>query len=147
MSMSRADAASYLAASLAELLTDAGLDNLDESGDLAEPIDDALLLTGTAYGDLATATVADADALGFRKVLRWTALARIREAVAHRVDVTLDGPNMSKRRSQIVGHLDRLTADAKAAADPYVTVTADGGAWSLATISTDWIEPDTEAVA
>ena len=54
-------------------LADVGL--TDESGGLKEIIDDALLMMGTAYGDLATAQ--PGDAVGYRAALRYVALTRI----------------------------------------------------------------------
>jgi hypothetical protein len=138
--MGRAESATYLASSLAELLSDAGLATTDTAGDLKEPIDDALLLTGTAYDDLATATVAGVDVIGYRKVLTYTALLRIRGAIAHRVDVALDGPTMSKRRSQAAQALDRLVAEAKAAAEPFIANGASG-TWGSGTITLDYLEP------
>lgn len=139
--MDRSSSADYLAGTLAQLLTDAGLDATDDPGGLKEIIDDALLMTGTAYDELATATVASADVLGYRAVLRFAGLLRIRDAIAHRVDITLDGPQMSKRRSQATTALDKMIEQAKAAADPFIT---DSGSWGTGTfVLGDWIEPVT----
>lgn len=134
--MTRAQSASYIAGTMAELLTDAGLGNEDVPGELGEVIDDALLMTGTAYDDLATAEVTD-DIGGYRKVLRLCGLMRVREAIAHRVDLSMDGPSMSKSRSQAVKALDKLVEDAKAAATPYIV----SGEWGFGAIYFDYQEP------
>lgn len=136
MPMTRAAAATYVAGSFSQLLTDAGMGNADEAGELAEVIDDALLMTGVAYGDLATATVADADVLGFRKVLAYAALLRIADARADRASsVSLDGPSMSKtwNRDSFQKRIDA----AKEAAAPYVV----SGEWGSGTIAFDYLEP------
>lgn len=138
MTMNRADSASYLAGTLAQWLTDAGLAATDSAGALKEVIDDALLMTGTAYADLATATVADADVFGYRKVLRYTGLLRIQDAIGSRVDLQLDGPQMSKSRSQAVRQIDKIVGDAEKQAAPFIVST---GQWSEGTISLDYQEP------
>lgn len=139
MSMSRADSASYLAGTLAQWLTDAGLTAADTSGNLKEPIDDALLMTGTTYSDLTTATVADTDVPGFRKVLKYTGLLRIQDAIGSRVDLQLDGPQMSKSRSQAVKSIAEIIKTAKESAEPFITTS---GAWSQGTVALDYLEPE-----
>lgn len=139
MSMSRADATSYLAGTLAQLLSDAGLGSTDTAGALKEPIDDALLATGTDYADLASATVANADVVGFRLVLDYTGVLRCYRAIAHRVDVQLDGPQMSKTRSQAVRQLEKLVDDARKAAEPHMSAASSD--WGFGTIDLDFIEP------
>lgn len=138
MSMSRSDALAYLSGTLAQWITDAGLTAADTTGNLKEPIDDALLMTGTAYADLATATVADDDALGYRKVLKYTGLLRIQDAIGARVDISLDGPQMSKSRSQAVKSLAEIVKAAKADADVFIVST---GTWDSGSIALDYIEP------
>lgn len=140
MSMTRADSLAYLAGTLAQWLTDAGLASTDSAGALKEPIDDALLMTGTAYADLEDATVADADIYGYRKVLRYTGLLRIQDAIGSRVDLQLDGPQMSKSRSQAVRQIAGFVDDAKKAADPFIIVAT--GTWESGTITLDFIEPE-----
>lgn len=122
MGMSRADARDYLAGTLTQLLADAGLPPVDAPGGLAEPIDEALLLTGTAYADLAAATVPDAAVVGFRRVLRYTGLKRAQDAVLHRVDIALGDPNVSKKRQQIVANLEKAIATALKDAEQFVVV-------------------------
>lgn len=139
MSMSRADSASYLAGTLAQLLADAGLAATDTAGGLKEPIDDALLATGTDYADLASATVANTDVVGFRLVLDYTGILRCYRAIAHRVDIQLDGPQVAKSRSQAVRQLEKLVDDARKAADPHMS--ASNSDWGFGSIDLDFIEP------
>lgn len=136
--MDRSAAADYLAGTLAQLLTDAGLDATDDPGALAEIIDDALLMVGTAYDDLATATVASSDALGFRKVLSYAGLLRLYDAILNRVDITLSTPSVSKSRSQFVRQMENRIRFARDAAEPFI---ADSGQWGTGTISFDYLEP------
>lgn len=139
MAMTRADSADYLAGTLAQLLTDAGLDDSDDPGGLKEIIDDALLMVGTAYDDLATATVASADVLGYRAVLRYAGLLRTYDAILNRVDIQASTPSVSKNRSQFVRQMENRIRLAKEAAEPFIT---DSGAWGSGTFTLgDWIEP------
>jgi hypothetical protein len=129
MGMTRADAITYLAGKLGVLLADAGI--APNAAGLGSVVDDALLLTGVAYADLATATVADADVIGFRAVLIYQALQAALDAVVNRVSYSksLGTPSVSKSesRNQIVDNLTKRLALAKAAADPYVVEVGDGG--------------------
>lgn len=137
MAITRENAADYLAGMFAEQLTDAGIGSTDVAGSLKEPIDAALRLTGTAQGDLATATVDDADAIGFFAVLDFTMLTRLQRAIIARVDIQLDGPQMSKARSQAVKNIAAAVESAKKAADPYMIT----GEWGIGTIALDYLEP------
>lgn len=138
MSITRTNAADYIAGMFAQQLTDAGLATTDTTGALKEPIDTALRLTGTSHADIATATVSDADAVGFFAVLDYTALLRIQRAILLRVDLQLDGPQMSKSRSQAVRQIERAVDDAKKAADPFIV---ESGEWGYGTITLDYLEP------
>lgn len=135
MGMTRAAAAQYLAGTLAELLTDAGLGNDDASGELGEVIDDALLMVGTAYSGLATATVADADVLGFRRVLTYAALLRIDQARGDRASSFSEGGTSASWSRD--GWSKRLEA-AATAAKPFIT---GSGEWGSGTLTLDFIEP------
>ena len=136
--MSRENAADYLAGTLTQLLTDAGLAATDDPGALKEIIDDALLMVGTAYDDLATASVANADVLGFRKVLSYAGLLRVYDAILNRVDFNISSPGISKSRSQFVRQMENRIRFAREAAEPFI---ADSGQWGTGTISFDYLEP------
>lgn len=134
MSMSRSDAATYVASSFSQLLTDAGMGSDDETGELKEVIDDALLMTGVAYGDLATATVANGDILGFRAVLKYAALLRIADARGDRAsNISEGGTSVAWNRSDFQKRIDA----AQAAAGPYVV----SGQWGSGAITFDYLEP------
>ena len=138
MALTRSDMAAYLAGSLAELLTDAGLGTDDSPGELKEPIDRALLMTGTAYADLATATVSDADALGFLAVLEYAALLRIDAARGDRAtSLSAGGTSVSWARDAWGKRLEA----ARVAASPYLVGSGQWASGSL--VLGDWIEPVT----
>ena len=139
MAFDRAAAAAYLAGSLAELLADAGLGTDDDPGELAEVIDDALLMTGVAYDDLASATVASADVLGFRRVLTYAALLRIDAARGDRASqISAGGTTVAWTR--VSSWQARLDA-AEKAARPFMVGTGQWASGSL--VLGDWIEPVT----
>lgn len=130
MAMTRDDAIEYVADVLGPLLTEAGI-SADSAG-LGSVLDDALLLVGTAYGDLATAEIDDSDVIGFRAVLRYSALLKAQDALLNRVNtsVSLGTPSVSKstQSAQIVQSLAARIDKAKAEAAPYLTATA-GDSW------------------
>mgnify|MGYP001575542749 CR=1 FL=1 len=137
MGMTRADARTFVAATLAEALADAGLGTTDVSGALKEVIDSALLATGTSYDSLATAEVASADVIGYRAVLEYAGLKRCYDAILARVDIQLDGPQMSKSRSQAVRQMENRIRVAKDAATPYLS----SGDFAVGTVTFDFLEP------
>jgi hypothetical protein len=139
--MTRANARDFLAGVYAQQLTEAGLTAEDNAANLGPVIDEALLVLGTSYDDLATAEVASADVQGYRALLRYFGLSRVLDAVMNRVDVTLDGPQMSKRRSQYVEALQkRLDVLAKDATNYGLVI---GPTWQAATtMNFDIFEPD-----
>lgn len=134
--MDREASADYLAGSLANWFTETGIAATDDPGSLAEIIDDALLAIGTAYDDLATATVTD-DIAGYRKVLRYMGLLKIQSAYI-RADVSLSTPGVSKRYGSVSDGLAKAIAAAKTEADPFISTTGD---WGFGAISLDFIEP------
>lgn len=138
MAVTREDAADHAADWFAEQLTDAGIEPTDDPGGLKGAIDAALRLTGTAQGDLATATVDDSDATGFFAVLDYTTLLRLQRAILLRVDLQLDGPQMNKTRSQAVRQIEKAVDDARDAAKPFMTSSNE---WGTGVIVGDWLEP------
>jgi glucose-6-phosphate isomerase len=138
MSWDRADAATYLASTLSTWLTQAGLGNEDDLGQLKEPIDDALLLMGTGEDDLETATIS--DTFGFRKVLRYTALLRIWDAFGDRVSAISIGGPASVSKSFDLKRFDDMIRAAKEAADPFITATTSN-VYVMTSINYDYLEP------
>ena len=122
--MTRDDAITYVADRLGTLLTDAGI-ALNRDG-LASIVDDALLLTGTAYADLETATVADVAVVGFRVVLNFVAIRAAYDAVINRVDVRLGTPSVEKTRSQMVRQLEQRYRFALDEVQPYLVEVGSG---------------------
>lgn len=135
--MDREASANYLAGVLAQWLTATGLDAFDDPGSLAEIIDDALLAVGVEYSDLATAEVTS-NIAGYRLVLRYVGLLRVQSAYI-KPDLALDGPQMSKRYGEVLKSLAEAVKAAKAAADDHITI--DSGAWSITSISGNYLEP------
>ncbi len=123
--MDRSAAYTYLTRQFKTLFSDAGIDYNDPQA-LDQLVDDALLMTGVPAGDLATAIVPDADVLGFRDVLRYTALRSAYDAVVNRVDVQMSDPNVTKNRSQFVKQLEEAVKRALAAATPYMVEATPG---------------------
>lgn len=138
--MSRAAAVTLLGGIYAQQLTEAGLTATDDAANLGPAIDDALLALGTSYDDIATATVASADAQGYRVLLGYFGLARILNAVTHRVNISGGNPSASKSSSQYPDRLRAQLADmAKQAANYGLSV---GATWQGATtIDFDFLEP------
>lgn len=145
MPVTRAAAITFLGGALSQQLVESGLTATDDDANMKPVIDDALLSIGAAYADLATATAADADAYGYRVLLRYYGLTRILDAVLNRVDVTMSDPQISKRRSQMVDALQQRIASLAGEAANYGAVT--GPTWQPAvSINLDYLEPDLSAV-
>lgn len=141
MGMNRQAALNFLGGVYAQQLTEAGLTATDDAANLGPAIDDALLTLGTSYDDLATAEVDAADVTGYRVLLRYFGLARIHDAVVNRVDMQLDGPQMSKNRSQYVRQLAARLDDLRKEAANYGLTT--GPTWQVPTsINLDIFEPE-----
>ena len=119
--MDREAAFGYLDRSLSFTASEMGVtgDTLATVHELAT--DDALLSSSVAYADLATGSVATEKALGFRVLLTYFGLVRLHEAVTASVDVSIDGPQASKRFSQYVAALERRIAGLKDDAASYAT--------------------------
>lgn len=145
MALTRAAARARLAATFAELLSEAGVVDADVDGGLKEPIDDALRDLGVAEADLGD-DIADADIRGFLALARYYVLARVYDAVLWRVDASIALPSQSKSRSQFPKELREAIKDAKAAAMAYGLSAANS--WQAAgALSTDYLEPAAEEVA
>lgn len=145
MGMTRLNAITFLGGALSQQLTEAGLTATDDPANLGSVIDDALLTLGVSNAALATAEVADADARGYRVLLRYYGLTRILDAVLDRVDVTMSDPQISKRRSQMVDALQKRIEALKDEAANYGAVI--GPSWQLpVSIDLDFLEPNLTTV-
>ena len=107
--MTRADIVGYIAARLGSLVSEAGLAPSDTTGNLKEPLDDALRVMGYAEADIATANPTDT-----RYVLicaRYQTLLRIQEAIADRFDVSVGGDSF--KLQQVIDNVEKLLAKAR----------------------------------
>jgi hypothetical protein len=116
-----------------------GIENSDESGHLKEPIDSTLMALGVAYGDLESGTIADGDEHKAIAIARYQGLQAIADAAATWVDVTLDAPNTSLKRSQFVTNIEKALVRAKADAEPFMETVASS--WGMGILTLDYIEP------
>jgi hypothetical protein len=141
MSMSRADAVTFLAGIYAQQLTESGITATDDAANLGPVIDEALLTLGTSYDDLATAAVESADVPGYRVLLRYFGLSRIYEAVMHRVNISGGNPSASKSAGDYPKELRAALEILKVQAAQYGLVS--GAGWqAVSSISFDFLEPD-----
>jgi len=105
-----------------------------------DAINQALRALGTLQGDLPTATVLDAQVSDSIALAEYYSLQRFARALALQVDITLDAPVESKKRSQMFTQVTALLALARA------DVKARGyldQSWELGRLSLDFIEPIT----
>jgi hypothetical protein len=152
--MNRAAAVTYLTGLYGSganaLLSLADMTGEDTTGNLKEPIDDALLLMGTAYDDLATATVTSTIP-GYLAALRYTALRRIiaglnaksQQGVAQvGQGVSLDVREWIKR---LQGELAAAAAEARQEGVAIGILDTSGmwptGTFALTGINLDYLEP------
>jgi hypothetical protein len=138
MSWDRADAATFLASTLSTWLTQAGLGNEDDLGQLKEPIDAALRMMSVAEGDLATASVD--NVFGYIQVLRYAALMRISDAFGDRPTSKSHGGPASLSKTYDNKRLDDMIAAAEAAAAPFITATTSN-VYAMSAINHDYLEP------
>lgn len=129
MALTREQVASYAGDEFAQLLTDAGLTAIAE-GDLKTTLDRTFRLLGITTAEVPTDREAD-----FLLVFDWAMLSRIERAIAGRVDLTVDGPNQSKRYSQAVTQVRQLKDDAWRWAQPLVQQSEEADDWDVGTIS------------
>lgn len=142
MALSRATAASTVAAENTELFALLGVGTDDQSGELKEPIDAALRAIGVAEADLATATVADGDVAGFMAYLTWRVLLRLKRAAIGRAKkIAATGVGVSKDYGDVGAEIDRLIADIVGELPGYgLGATMASGAFVL-----DFVEPEEDA--
>ncbi len=114
MSVTRANATTYLENRFSELRTAAGMLATDSATGWGPPIDDAFRALGKTEDQLATATATDAQRDDFLALLRYCGLARLRQALAVKVDVSVGDPDTSVKRSQMVAVVAAMLKEAKA---------------------------------
>jgi hypothetical protein len=142
MSITRAQLSTYIGGMLTQPLTAAGISSVDSTGNMKEPIDDALLALGvdpTLISGSGAFTALDARAA--YATVKYYALMRIRDAVLHMVDIAGESPQVTAKRSQFVTALNARIAEAKVDSESFATTTTTGG-WSRGSLNLNYIEPD-----
>ena len=122
MALTRAQATAELAARTGRVLVTVGLLATDTTGNLKEPLDDTFRALGTAYANIASATVDTADLDQFLAIGAVYVLRRALDEAMGYADVAATSLGTSKRKSQIVANLRARLADAEAEATVYGTV-------------------------
>lgn len=131
--MSRAQLVAKLWEDLGGAFTEAGITNADTAGNLKGPVDNALLALGVAFGDLATATVTDADITRAIALANYYGYVAILQRVAHKAGSTsasVGAPSVSKseNHAEYIRALERLRDAAKADAEALTP----GTGWAFA---------------
>lgn len=140
MAFARADALTYLAGEWTRYLILAGITATDDPAGIKSVLDRAFRSLGVARADLATASVADADAEGAEALLDAAMVRRLHKALGDLVAVSLGDPNVTKQRQQAWEHLNTMLPVYDAAATAFETVGT--GSWAgMTTMSTDTYEP------
>lgn len=141
--MNRAALAAELWGRLQRPFAEVGITNSDTTGNLKEPIDATLLALGTAWGDVATGTVAAGDELKAITVAVYYGYAAMLDAVSTRVTRSLSAASPQVSRTDaftdLTKTLEAAMARAKAAALPYLP--ADSS-WGYGTVSLGFIESE-----
>lgn len=141
--VTRSDLSAYLSGTYGTLLSDFGVGATDATGALKEPIDRALLRLGTAYGMLTAPTVDDANAEGAFALASYYLLLKMQGGSAARnVNISVDGPSMSKGNSARAGNL-QAAMDAVLIDMTRLGIAAGLG-WHTGTIGFGVFEPTTE---
>jgi len=140
MPLLRSDLLTHLDAQFAPLATATMPPLATQEATYGDAINQALRALGTLQGDLPTATVLDAQVSDSIALAEYYSLQRFARALALQVDITLDAPVESKKRSQMFTQVTALLALARA------DVKARGyldQSWELGRLSLDFIEPIT----
>jgi hypothetical protein len=147
MGMTRGRALTYLDGQFntgpAPLQAEAGVSTIDDEPNYGAVIDDALLILGVPYDDLATAEVA-ADKVGdYRVLLRYYALTKFVDALGTRLTYNVSGTGVTELAGALFNQAKSLQAEAKAqAAARGYDVSNEQGA-VMRTLMIDIYEPDT----
>ena len=108
--MNRSEVAVAVGSRLVTQLGDAAMSAADTSGNLKEPIDDALRAMGYAEADLAAAE--PEDARGFIAMTRYHALRAVWERIGDRFNVSTSGDSFAL--NQAFGNVEKLLKAAEA---------------------------------
>lgn len=139
MSLSRTDLLTYLQNSFDVLATETGVATTDTAAGFGSAIDYALRRTGTLHADLATGTIPDDEEDAGYLFASYAALQRYLRALAIQVDITVDGPDISKKRSQTFAHVKILLDTIK---DDLALLGYGEAAFEMGRINLDFLEPE-----
>lgn len=139
--MTRSEALAYLQARFNRLATEAGMGTADDSSGYGPVLDGALRLLGFSTAQLATANVASADEAKYLSALQYEALRHVQRQVVMRVDISLDGPQVSKSRSQFVRNLAAMLAEARTECASYGLIDTQP-AITIGRMTLDFLEPE-----
>lgn len=138
MSLSRSDLLTALQNEFSALATETSQVTTDTAAGYGPAIDYALRQTGTAQSELATGTIPTGDEDAGLLLAQYGALRRFSRALAGRVDITLDAPQVSKKRSQAFQQVQTLIAGVKAELEE---VGYGESAFSMGSLQLDFLEP------
>lgn len=139
MTTTREQIAAHLAAEFGELLDEAGITPLADDG-LKQPIDAALRYLGLLEADLPGPFGDTISPQSLYTVAEWTTLRRIQRAISTKVDIEVDAPQVSKKRSQLFAQVGRLVDDAKVAAYAYID-SDEQDEWQVGWMNLDLLTP------
>lgn len=140
MTVSRADAITFLARRLGLIAPSVGVTNTDDGNGYSDVIDAALLALGTDYDDLATATVDVADGGKYRALLYYHGLQRLADAATVKYSVTIFGA-IQANRSDIFKALAVRIAGALADLKTYGITPTGASVFRRVRIGLDVLEP------
>ena len=103
---SRAWTAAEVGMRLSRTLTNAGMTSADSSGNMKEPIDDALRMMGYAEDNLVDPLDPEPSSIDFLTLVEYTALRRIIRNIGDRFDLSTSGRNL--RLQQQVATAERM---------------------------------------
>ena len=121
--MNRAEVSVELGLRLGSLMADVALAAEDLPGQLKEPLDDALRMMGVLEVELATADVE--DPASFIVAARYQTLRTIRDRMADRIDISLEGDSF--RQTQAIATVEKMIAEAAIEVEAVVSSASGSG--------------------
>jgi hypothetical protein len=147
VSYSRTDATEYVAGEHATLLAELSVGSYDDPTGIKGVLDRAFRALGVAQGDLATATVDDADVDKLEAALDYHVLLRLSREAAPRVSIKKSMGSstvtVAKEGQQLPEHIKGLLADAEKRCTN-LGVDLAGASFEWGSFNLDFLEPDCE---
>lgn len=134
-------AAGQVALRLTAPLAAVQMGSTDVTGELKEPIDDALRMLGYAESALASAEPDDAESLGFMYLVTYATLKAIWRKLATRFDISSQGDSL--KLSQITGNVERMLKAAEADVIRFYGAVPSGGSddGGVVTLDLNYLSP------